>query len=67
MRGFETLFNMLDESIRMNFPGLIRLNAHKIDGAIFYAAEMNLITSEQEEELKIMLRDRMAVVSLDYR
>ena len=62
MKGFLKLFEMLDWSVQNKCWDLARLNIYKIEGAIFYASEMEIINKEQYEELTELIEEKLNLI-----
>ena len=62
MKGFLEMFEMLDYNINHQFWAVAKTTLHQIEGAIFYAVEMDMISREQLAELKELVEYRRNLI-----
>lgn len=62
MKGFLGLFELLDFNIDNRFWETALITIHKIEGAIFYACEMELIDRTQAAELAEMVEEKRNLI-----
>lgn len=62
MRGFSEMFKWFDFFINCRLWDMALVQIYKIQGAIFYACEMELIDSKQAAELAEMVEERRNLI-----